>query len=164
MNGDHIQSAGRSFLFVCSLSLYLQPQKEDGLKLKKYISGELFVKLGFFIVLVCAAVVFDHFHQGKDQPDLNAAGQEQNATEDTMTCYCAPVFSISLKAPVQKISFGKNMQEKFHRIIREQRYAMAFYISKAEVFSHPDLVFSLRVLISLRCRIVTDPGNHPPLI
>jgi hypothetical protein len=140
----------------------LHPQKEIGLILKKYISREILVKLGIFIVMVCAAMVFDHFHQGEEQSDLNASGQEET-TGEFMTCYCAPAFSISLKAPVHKVSFGKNMQEKFHRLIREQLCARSFFVSKAEVFNHPDPVSSFRMLISLRCRIVNDPGDQPPL-
>lgn len=155
--------AGRLYLFVCSFSLYLHPQNEVGLILKKYISREIVGRLGIFVMLVCAAMVFDHFHQGKEKSDLNAASQKEETAGETMTGYCTPAFSISLKAPVQKVSFGKNMQEKFHRLIREQLCARLFYISKAEVFNHPELVFSLRMLISLRCRIVNDPGDQPPL-
>jgi hypothetical protein len=107
-------------------------------------------------------MLFDHFHQVEGQSDLNAASQEET-TDQTMTCYCAPAFSISLKAPVHKVSFGKNQQEKFHRLIREQLCARSFYISKAEVFNHPKLFFSIRILISLRCRIVNDPGDQPPI-
>lgn len=133
------------------------------MKIKKYISREVLIKLGFFLLIAGAAMVFDYFHQGKGSAVPAHDTREQQAAGSVMTCYCGPLFTVSLKAPVQEVPQGKATRERLNRLIREHLVARSFYLSRAEVLQQPLPCLSLRNLISHRCRIVTDPGDHPAL-
>lgn len=123
----------------------------------------MLIKLGFFLFITGAAMIFDYFHQADETLVSNSCNQEEQTAGCSMAGYCGPLFSVSLKAPVQEIPQEKAERERMNRLSREHLVAMSFFLSKAEVLQQPLPFLSLRNLISHRCRIVTDPGDHPAL-
>jgi hypothetical protein len=133
------------------------------LKLKKYISKRVLIKLGIFLAIITAAWIFDYYYQGNHKTIEKTDSSEQKTAAGSLTCFCTPVFTVSLKTPVQKVPLGKIGQEKLNRLIQEHLIARSFFLSKAEVLQQSYSLLALRYLIPLRCRIVNDPGDQPPL-
>jgi len=137
--------------------------KENVLKLKKYLSKQVLIKLGIFLAIIAAAWIFDYYHQGDQKINNKTNRPEQETAAGSLTCFCSPVFTVSLKAPVQKVSLGKIGQEKLNRLNQEHLNVRSFFLSKAELLQQPYSLLALRYLISLRCRVVNDPGDQPPI-
>ncbi len=133
------------------------------MKLKKYISKQGLIKLGIFLAVIVSAWIFDYYHQDDQKINKKTNNTEQETAAGSLTCFCTPVFTVSLKTPVQKVPLGKIGQEKLNRLIQEHLIARSFFLSKAEVLQQSYSLLALRYLIPLRCRIVNDPGDQPPL-
>jgi hypothetical protein len=128
----------------------LRPQKDNRLKIKKYMNGKFLVKLGLFLVLLGGAWLFDHFHQGKQMITHESAPAKSGTASGVNSFYCTTPAPISVKAPVQKVSQNKIYQEKLNRMIIEQLNARSVFLLKAEVLRQPDPHYTLRNLLSFK--------------
>ncbi len=133
------------------------------LKIKKYISRGLLLKLGLFLVLMGGAWLFDHYHQfnGTTPETTQPAGKEN--TKETVCFFCTLQSSLSVKAPVQKVTVHKMGQEKLNRLIREQQNARSAFMLKAEVLKQPGSLLIRRNLVSFRHHFLHHPDDQPPL-
>jgi hypothetical protein len=133
------------------------------LKIKKYISVKLLIKLGLFLVLLEGAWLFDHYHQANCRVAEKSKPAESTSTPGVVTFYCTLQTSVSLKAPVQKVNLNKLCQEKLNRLILEQWNARMVFHLKEEVLKQPNSHFSLRNLVIYRYHFLHYP-DEPPLI
>jgi hypothetical protein len=138
----------------------LHPQKWYLLNIKKYINRGILIKLGLFLVLLGGAMLFDHFHQGKQITKQESTPTESRTASGLISFYCTTPVSISLKAPVQKVNTNKIYQEKLNRMILEQLNARSIFLLKAEVLKQPYPHFSLRNLINIRVHFLHDDDDQ----
>lgn len=133
------------------------------MKLTKHISKQGWLKLGFFLVLLAAAWVYDSYHLG----NTVQMGQPGNSTEEDASVsghfFCTLQGPVSLKAPVEKTLLKKSLQEKLSRFLMVQLKARMTFLLKAEVKEQPHSFLSFRNLNPLRYYHSGSPDDQPPL-
>ncbi len=153
------------FRLSCYLSshfLYLRPPNEGYLKLGKYISRDLLLRLGVFLVLVVLAWMYDSGQHETIQIPVPVETNDNASGEQSFLYYCNPATVLSYKVPVQKYSIRKFSEDHLNFRLMFHHTALAFHILKTE---SPCLYFDLtiRKLTSFRHYHFSSPDDQPPL-
>lgn len=153
------------FRLSCYLSshfLYLRPPKEEYLKLGKYISRNLLLRLGVFLVLVVLAWVYDSGQHENLKIPVPAEAEDQVPGEQSFIYYYNPVTVLSYKVPVQKYSIRKFSEDQMNFRLMFHHTALAFHVLKTESpFDYIDL--NIRKHTSFRHYHFTSSDDQPPL-
>jgi hypothetical protein len=141
----------------------LRPQKDNLLKIKKYITAGFVAKMGLFLVLLGGAWLFDHFHQQDPVSAERAKPVESRNTSGLLSIFCTPPATFSLKAPLQKTSCSKVFREKLNLQLTGQLSARSYYSLKAEALKQPHSLLVLRNLHCFRYHFLHHPDDQPPV-
>jgi hypothetical protein len=132
------------------------------LKLTTLLSKEGWLKLGFFLVLLAAAWVYDSHHQGDDvrMEASRNTGEEKASPADHF--YCTLHGSLSLKTPVQKTVLKKSFHEKLKRFLMVRLKSRMVFLQKEEVRDDPHAFLASRNLLFYRHCHSGSPDGQPP--
>jgi hypothetical protein len=141
----------------------LRPQKDNLLKIKKYITAGFLVKMGLFLVLLGGAWLFDHFHQRSPVSAEQSKPVESRNTSGLISFFCTPPATVSLKAPLLKTTCGKIFREKLNLLLTGQLNARSYYSLKAESLKQPHSLLGFRNLHCYRYHFLHHPDDQPPV-
>lgn len=149
-------------MVICSQTVYLRPPNDEEVKLLKYISKEGLIRLGFFLVLLVSAWLFDTFHEADPtQQEKHADAGHENDAASSAHFFCTFQGTMNLKAPVQKTLMKKSFQEKLNQQIIAQLKARMVFLLKAEVQDLPQAFLSHRNIHHLRYCHSGTPDDNP---
>ena len=149
-------------MLICSQTVYLRPPNDEQVKLLKYISKEGLIRLGFFLVLLVSAWLFDTFHKADPtQQEKHADAGHENDAASAAHFFCTFQGTMNLKAPVQKTLLKKSFQEKLNQQVIAQLKARMIYLLKAEIQDLPQAFLALRNIHHLRYCHSGTPDDIP---
>jgi hypothetical protein len=133
------------------------------LKIKKYITFRLLVKLGLFLVLLGGAGLFDHYHQQDRFSATHSKPVESGSKTGLISFVCTTTSTLSVKAPFQKMMHSRLFREKLNLLLAGQMSARTFYTLKAEALKQPHTRLIFRNLLSFRYHFLYHPDDQPPV-